>query len=126
MAEEEINYVKEVMSSQWNLAFIGVMIFLMLVSNFWGFLALLTAGQIGGILLAQMPLIQRFIQVSKYKDKKAESAEAEAAIVAALPSAYHADYHAVRSLCDEIERVDQRSLELQERVMRCCRAWWRN
>lgn len=104
MAEDDINYAKEVLGSQWNLAFIGVMIFLMLVFNFWGFLALLTAGQLGALFLAQTPLIQRLIRVGRYKDQKEESAEAEQLIVQALPESYQPQYESVRRLCEEIER----------------------
>ena len=104
MAEDDINYAKAVLGSQWNLAFIGVMIFLMLVFNFWGFLALLTAGQLAALFLAQTSLIQRLIRVGRYKDQKEESAEAEQLIVQALPESYQPQYESVRRLCEEIER----------------------
>ena len=37
MAQIEPNYVKKVLTSQWNLGFVGIMVFLMLVINFIGF-----------------------------------------------------------------------------------------
>jgi hypothetical protein len=104
-----INYVKEALKSEYNLGFIGVMVFLMLVVNFWAFLPLLVAGQLGAALLAQMPIIQRYIKMKKVWQRKASDAEAEKRIVAQLPANYQADFHSVRALCEEIER---RSAEL--------------
>ncbi len=104
-----INFVKEVLKSEFNLGFIGVMAFLMLVVNFWAFLPLLIAGQIGGAILAQMPIIQRYIKMKKVWQRKASDEESEKRIVLALPANYQADFHSVRALCEEIER---RSSEL--------------
>jgi hypothetical protein len=99
-----INFVKEVLKSEWNLGFIGVMAFLMLVVNFWAFLPLLVAGQIGAAVLAQMPIIQRYIKMRKVWQRKESDEEAEKRIVLALPPNYQADFHTVRALCEEIER----------------------
>jgi len=99
-----INFVKEVLKSEWNLGFIGVMAFLMLVVNFWAFLPLLVAGQIGAAILAQMPIIQRYIKMKKVWQRKESDEESEKRIVLALPSNYQADFHSVRALCEEIER----------------------
>jgi hypothetical protein len=108
MAEdEEINYVKEVLKSNWNLAYIGIMGFLMLVVNFWGFLPLLAAGELAGVFLAQNSRIQRIIRSRKNKDQKIEVYEAEGEIVRALPANYQNDFNSVRGLCDEIERRSQ-------------------
>ena len=110
MAEERgdrfdgINFVKEALKSEYNLGFIGVMAFLMLVVNFWAFLPLLIAGQLGAALLAQMPVVQRYIKMKKVWQKKASDAEAEKRIVEGLPGNYQADFHTVGALCDEIER----------------------
>ncbi len=104
MADEEINYTKEVLSSNLNLGFIGVMVFLMLVVNFFGFLPLLLAGEIGALIIAQHPRVQRIIRARKYKDHRIEAEEAETVIINALPANYQADYHSLRRLCDEIER----------------------
>ena len=104
-----INFVKEVLKSEWNLGFLGVMAFLMLVVNFWAFLPLLVAGQLGAALLAQMPIVQRYIKMKKVWQKKESDEEAEKRIVLALPSNHQADFHTVRALCEEIER---RSSEL--------------
>lgn len=104
MADEEINYTKEVLSGDWNLGFIGVMSFLMLVVNFWGFLPLLLAGEIGALFIAQHPRVQRIIRARKNKDKKLEMVSAEDRIVNALPAGYQDDFRSLRSLCEEIER----------------------
>ena len=104
-----INFVKEALKSDVNLGFIGVMAFLMLVVNFWAFLPLLIAGQLAAAFLAQMPIVQRYIKMKKVWQRKASDEESEKRIVVALPANYQADFHSVRSLCEEIER---RSAEL--------------
>lgn len=104
MSDEEINYTKEILASNPNLAFVGVMFFLMLVVNFWGFLPLLLAGEIGALFVAQNPRVQRIIRARKNKDLRIEVEEAETSIVKALPGNYQTDYHSLRRLCDEIER----------------------
>jgi hypothetical protein len=107
--EGGINFVKEALKSEYNLGFIGVMAFLMFVVNFWAFLPLLLAGQLGAALLAQMPIVQRYIKMKKVWQRKESDAEAEKRIIALLPSNYQADFHSVHTLCEEIER---RSSEL--------------
>jgi len=110
--DDDINYVKEVLKSQLNLGFVGVMGFLMLVVNFPGFLALLAAGEIGGLFIAQNSRVQRIIRARKNKDEKIETEDSEKKIVGALPPAYQNDFLSVRNLCDEIDR---RSNELDDR-----------
>ncbi|MBI3650626.1 MAG: hypothetical protein HY231_06210 [Acidobacteria bacterium] len=109
MADEEINYVKEVLKSDFNLAYIGVMAFLMIVVNFLGFLPLLLAGEIAAIFIAQNTRVQRIIRARKNKDSKLEEEDTEKSIVLSLPMNYQQDFHSVRSLCEEIEK---RSTEL--------------
>src|SRR5438876_8868902 len=104
MAEEEINYVKEVFKSDLNLAFVGVMAFLMIVVSFWGFLPLLVAGEIGSIFIAQNSRVQRIIRARKNKDSKLEEEDTEKSIVLSMPMNYQQDFHTVRSLCEEIEK----------------------
>ncbi len=104
MADEEINYVKEVMGSNLNLSFIGVMAFLMLVVNFLGFLPLLLAGEIGALFIAQHPRVQLIIRARQQKHKQLEVEDLEADIITALPPNYQADFQSVRRLCEEIER----------------------
>jgi len=104
MADDEINYTKEVLRSDLNLGFIGVMAFLMLAINFWGFLPLLLAGEIGALFIAQHPRVQRLIRSRKNKDQKLEIEEAETTIIKALPINYQNDFQSVRRLCEEIER----------------------
>ncbi|HEV8482058.1 MAG TPA: hypothetical protein VGV87_00760 [Blastocatellia bacterium] len=112
MADDEINYVKEVFKSDLNLGFVGVMAFLILVVNFWGFLALLAAGEVGALFIAQDPRVQRIIRARKNKDQKLETEDSEKTIVVALPQAYQNDFFSVRNLCDEIEK---RSAELDDK-----------
>ena len=112
MADEEINYVKEVFKSDLNLIFVGVMAFLILVVNFWGFLALLAAGEVGALFIAQDSRVQRIIRARKNKDQKLETEDSEKTIVSALPQAYQNDFFSVRNLCDEIEK---RSAELDDK-----------
>lgn len=102
--QDGINFVKETLKSQYNLAFIGVMAFLMLVINFWAFLPLLFAGEIAALLLAQMPIVQRYIKMKKVWQQKESDDESEKRIVLNLPPQYQADFHSVRILCEEIER----------------------
>lgn len=104
MADEEINYTKAVLASNPNMTFIGVMAFLMLAVNFWGFLPLLLAGEIGALFVAQHPRVQRIIRARKNKDHRIEVEESETVIVNALPANYQSDYHSLRRLSDEIER----------------------
>jgi hypothetical protein len=110
MADSDINYVKEILKSDFNLSFVGVMAFLMMVINFPGFLALLAAGEIGALFIAQDSRVQRIIRSRKNKDHKLETEDSEKNIVAALPVTYQNDFLSVRNLCDEIER---RSSELE-------------
>ena len=100
----DINFVKEALKSQYNLGFIGVMAFLMLVVNFWAFLPILGAGQLAAMLLAQMPIVQRYIKMKKVWQKKESDEEAEGRIVASLPPHYQTDFQSVHALCEEIER----------------------
>jgi hypothetical protein len=104
MADEEINYTKEVLASDYNLGFIGIMLFLMITVNFLGFLPLLLAGEIGALFIAQHPRVQRVIRARKNKDKQIETEEAEAKIVKALPGNYQADFQSLSRLCEEIEK----------------------
>jgi hypothetical protein len=99
-----INFVKEALKSQYNLGFIGVMAFLMLVVNFWAFLPLLAAGELAALLLAQMPIVQRYIKMKKVWQLKASDEESERRIVESLPANYQADFQTVHALCEEIER----------------------
>jgi hypothetical protein len=104
MADEDINYTKEVLVSDYNLGFVGLMFFLMIVVNFWGFLPLLLAGELGAIFIAQSSRLQRVIRARKNKDKKIEAEEVEATIIKSLPTNYQSDFHSLGRLCEEIER----------------------
>jgi hypothetical protein len=104
MADEDINYTKEVLVSDYNLGFVGLMLFLMIVVNFWGFLPLLLAGEIGALFIAQSSRLQRVIRARKNKDKKLEAEEVEATIIKSLPTNYQSDFHSLGRLCEEIER----------------------
>ncbi|MFN0124676.1 MAG: hypothetical protein ACKV2V_29590 [Blastocatellia bacterium] len=111
MPEPEINYTKEVLGSNPNLIFIGLMLFLSLVSFNIGPLLLLAAGEIGALFIAQHPRVQRVIRSRKNKDKRLEVEEVETAIIRQLPMNYQNDFQSVRRLCEEIEK---RSGELTE------------
>ncbi len=117
MVEEEINYVKEILKSEVNLAFIGIMAFFMLVFNFWGFLPFLVAGEIGAIFIAQNPRVQRLIRARKNKDQKLESEDTEKNIVMSLPANYQQDFHSVRTLCEEIEKRSNELGDVGNKVM---------
>ena len=103
MPEKEPNYVKEVLSSQWNLAFIGVMFLLMVMVNFIGFAALLAAGEIAAVLLAQHPLVQRWIKFRSQIQSRESLEQKENELIASLPPQYQQDFHTVEQLCREIE-----------------------
>jgi hypothetical protein len=99
----EPNYVKEVLSSQWNLAFVGIMFLLMVIVNFVGFGALLLGGEVLAILLAQMPVVQHYIRLRAQINDKENAKLKEQEIVANLPMQYNSDFQSVKQLCDEIE-----------------------
>jgi hypothetical protein len=103
MANGEPNYVKEVLSSQWNLAFVGIMFLLMVIVNFVGFGALLIGGEIAAILLAQMPIVQHYIRLRAQINDQENAKLKEQEIVAALPMPYNSDYQSVKQICNEIE-----------------------
>jgi hypothetical protein len=109
MPEDDINYAKEALKSQLNLGFIGIMGFLMLVVNFWGFLPLLLAGELGAVVVAQSKRVQQIIRDRLAAFQKEQDEEAETGILENLPRQYREDFHSVRVLCEEIER---RSTEL--------------
>jgi hypothetical protein len=67
-------------------------------------LPLLVAGELAAMLLAQMPIVQRYIKMKKVWQRKESDQEAEKRIVLGLPPQYQADFHSVRGLCEEIER----------------------
>jgi hypothetical protein len=104
MADQQINYIKEALKSNPNLIFVGVMLFLMITVNFWGFLPLLVAGELLAAVLSQNSQIQRIIALGKLKEQRQDTEEAQNRIVNVLPPHYQADFQAVRNLCQEIER----------------------
>src|SRR4028118_1163862 len=104
MADQEPNYVKEVLLSQWNLAFIGIMFLLMVIVNFIGFGALLTAGAIAAILIAQMPQVQHYIRLRSQIESQENLQKKEQEIVKNLPPQYQEDFASVEQLCHEIEQ----------------------
>lgn len=103
MTRNEPNYVKEVLLSQWNLGFIGIMFLLMVTINFIGFGALLLGGQVAAFLLAQMPIIQHYIRLKAQIDDKENVKVREQEIFASLPMEYQNDFQSVQQLCEEIE-----------------------
>lgn len=103
MANSEPNYVKEILSSQWNLAFIGVMFLLMVIVNFIGFGALLIGGEILALLIAQVPAVQHYIRLKAQIDDKENTKLKEQEMVLNLPPNYQNDFGSVKQICDEIE-----------------------
>ncbi len=103
MPTQEPNYVKEVFLSQWNLAFVGIMVFLMLVVNFIGFGALLLGGEVLAFLLAQMPIVQHYLRLRSQIEDKENVKEKEQEIYKNLPPQYQQDFDSVVSICTEIE-----------------------
>ena len=97
MAEQEPNYVKEVLTSQWNLAFVGLMFLLMVMVNFVGFGALLA------ILIAQLEPVKHYIRLRSQIEDKQNLVQRETEIVADLPVGYQNDFQTVARLCREIE-----------------------
>ncbi|MEP6925895.1 MAG: hypothetical protein ABI954_15615 [Pyrinomonadaceae bacterium] len=112
MPEQEPNYVKEVVSSQWNLAFIGVMFLLMVMINFIGFGALLVAGEVAAVLLAQHPLVQRWIKFRSQIEGQENLVKKEKELVAGLPPNYQQDFAGVEQLCREIQQKWQSDANL--------------
>jgi hypothetical protein len=110
MQPSNINYVKEVLKSQYNLGFIGIMILLAIVfANPLGFAALILFGQIAGVLLSQFSGIQQLIQRKYLIDSKLNLKEKEEEIFLSLPSHYQKDFKSVEALCLEIEQKWQMS-----------------
>lgn len=104
MPEQEPNYVKEVLSSQWNLAFIGMMFLLMVIVNFIGFGALLVAGEVAAVLIAQHPLVQHWIKFRSQIAGQENLAKKEKELVLGLPPNYQQDFATVEQLCQEIQQ----------------------
>jgi hypothetical protein len=109
MAQIEPNYVKKVLSSQWNLGFVGIMFFLMLVINFIGFGALLLAGEIFAIVLAQLPAVQQYYRLKEQIEGQENLIEKSRALTQNLPPQYSQDFLGVEQTCNEIEQKFQGS-----------------
>lgn len=110
MVQSEPNYVKEVLKSQWNLAFIGIMSFLMLVTGFiLAFGSLLLAGEIFAILIAQIPAVQQYYRLKQQIEGQENLAEKSREIAQKLPPQYSQDFLSVEQICDDIEHKFQGS-----------------
>lgn len=109
MAQIEPNYVKKVLTSQWNLGFVGIMLFAMLVINFLGFGALLLAGEIFAIILAQIPALQQYYRLKEQIEGQENLKEKSAEIAKQLPPQYSQDFLGVEQICNEIEQKFQGS-----------------
>jgi hypothetical protein len=107
--QTEPNYVKEVLKSQWNLGFVGIMLFLMLVVNFIGFGSLLLAGEVFAIILAQIEPIQRYYRLKQQIDGQENLAESSREIAQKLPPQYSQDFQSVEQICSDIEQKFQGS-----------------
>ncbi len=102
--QEEPNYVKKVLLSQWNLAFVGIMFLLMMIVNFIGFGALFLGGEVFAILIAQLPAVQHYFRLQAQIDDKENTKEKEQEIVKSLPQQYQRDFDSVAFICNEIEQ----------------------
>lgn len=109
MAQSEPNYVLEVLKSQWNLGFVGIMLFLMLVVNFFGFGALLLAGEVFAIILAQIPAVQQYYRLKQQIEGQENLAEKSREIAQKLPPQYSSDFQSVEYICNDIEQKFQGS-----------------
>jgi hypothetical protein len=104
MAREEPNYVKEVLKSQWNLAFIGIMFLLMVFSGFFlAFGSLMLAGEIFALIIAQLPAVQHYYRLKLQIEGQENLKEKSQEIAKGLPTQYQQDFVTVEQLCDEIE-----------------------
>jgi hypothetical protein len=110
MAQEEPNYVKEVLKSQWNLAFIGIMFLLMVFSGFFlAFGALFLAGEIFALIIAQLPQVQHYYRLKQQIDGQENLAEKSREIAQKLPPQYSQDFLSVEQICNDIESKFQGS-----------------
>ncbi len=107
--QTEPNYVKEVLKSQWNLGFVGIMLFLMLVVNFIGFGALLLAGEIFAVILAQIPAVQQYYRLKQQIEGQENLAEKSRELAQKLPPQYSSDFNSVEQICNDIEHKFQNS-----------------
>jgi hypothetical protein len=107
---EEPNYVKEVLKSQWNLAFIGIMFLLMVFSGFFlAFGALMLAGEIFALIIAQLPQVQHYYRLKAQIEGQENLKEKSQEIAKGLPTQYQQDFQTVEQLCDEIESKFEKS-----------------
>jgi hypothetical protein len=110
MAQEEPNYVKEVLKSQWNLAFIGIMFLLMVFSGFFlAFGALFLAGEIFALIIAQLPQVQHYYRLRQQIDGQENLAEKSRELAQKLPPQYSQDFLSVEQICNDIESKFQGS-----------------
>lgn len=110
MAQEEPNYVKEVLKSQWNLAFIGIMFLLTVFSGFFvAFGALFLAGEIFASIIAQLPQVQHYYRLKQQIDGQENLAEKSREIAQKLPPQYSQDFLSVEQICNDIENKFQGS-----------------
>lgn len=100
---QQTDYLKIILASNANLAFIGLMVFLSLVFN-WGYLFLLLAAELGLFVLSQVGLVQRWIDTKEEERRRKQLEQAERSLVASLPVQYRQDYEGVAHLCEEIEK----------------------
>src|SRR5262249_11721034 len=102
MASQNMSYLKALYQSLPNLVFIGAMAFLALAVH-PAFLFLLLAGELGVLMLAQNPGVQRILRARAARDRSLDQERSEGQILAALPESYQRDFLALKNLCAEIE-----------------------
>lgn len=87
----------------------GIMLFLMLVINFIGFGALLLAGEVFAIILAQIPAVQQYYRLKQQIEGQENLAEKSREIAQKLPPQYSQDFLSVEQICNDIEHKFQGS-----------------
>jgi hypothetical protein len=103
MSKREINYLKMLFQSNFNLIFVGIMLFSTLVFNS-GFLFLLVAGELGVLMLSQIGLVQKYLRKKAEEEWQKQQVFLEEQIIAGLGDNYKNDFYRLKQLCGEIER----------------------
>ena len=103
MEVPQTKYLKALYKSNFNLVFIGVMIFLSLVVH-PAMIFFLAAGQLGVFMLWQLGFVQKMLQAGFERELKREQEEKENLIASNLPASYQSDFNSLKHLCGEIQK----------------------
>lgn len=94
--------IKAAYQSLPNLVFIGVTAFLSLAIH-PAFLFILLAGELGVLMFANTPFMQKILRAQMERDKKRQQEKTENQILTALPQTYNSDFSSLKNLCADIE-----------------------